>query len=236
MSASLSLQPSSFSSRLPSSQPRRAPKTASKRVFLITDSDDPHAFAISPHALLDPARTTLKDLTHAGVAVEPFFISGQGGFDINKFYSVCFFPPPHSAVYRVFPRFLNVRIRQSVLLPTNLYSSDLDTKEEETTFLPESISITRIDDLLSQMRFHEVPKRAQFSIALEMGDGWVVGVKGCVIAVFYFYFYLLLVSILFSLVYEKCVGRSQGPRARELIVPWSLLQIRPSDRTEKRRI
>jgi hypothetical protein len=142
-----------------------------------------------------------------------------------------FFP---STPFRVFPRFLNVRIRQSVLLPTNLYSSDLDTKEEETTFLPESISITRIDDLLSQMRFHEVPKRAQFSIALEMGDGWVVGVKGCVIAVFYFY--LLLVSVLCSLVYEKCVGRSQGPRARELIVPWSLLQIRPSDRTEKRRI
>jgi hypothetical protein len=37
-----------------------APKTATKRVFLITDSDDPHADALTPHALLDPARSTLR--------------------------------------------------------------------------------------------------------------------------------------------------------------------------------
>ena len=30
------------------------------------------------------------------------------------------------------------------------------------------------------MRFHEVPKRAQFSVGLELGDGFVVGVKGFV--------------------------------------------------------
>lgn len=28
------------------------------------------------------------------------------------------------------------------------------------------------------MRFHEVPKRAQFSIPIELGSGWVIGVKG----------------------------------------------------------
>jgi hypothetical protein len=37
-----------------------APKTATKRVFLITDSDDPHADVLTPHAFLDPARTTLR--------------------------------------------------------------------------------------------------------------------------------------------------------------------------------
>ncbi|KIM74877.1 hypothetical protein PILCRDRAFT_800357 [Piloderma croceum F 1598] len=136
-----------------------APKTATKRVFLITDSDDPHADALTPHALLDPARTTLRDLTHAGVAVEPFFISdAQNPFDTSKFYS-------------------------SVLLPNNLSLSSLDEDskdftEEERTILPESISITRIDDLLAQMRFHEVPKRAQFSIGMELGAGLVIGVKG----------------------------------------------------------
>lgn len=46
--------------------------------------------------------------------------------------------------------------------------------------LPTSISITRIDDLLSQMRFREVPKRALFSIPFELGKGLVMGVKGCV--------------------------------------------------------
>ena len=44
--------------------------------------------------------------------------------------------------------------------------------------LPTSISITRIDDLLSQMRFHEVPKRALFSIPFELGKGFVIAVKG----------------------------------------------------------
>lgn len=44
--------------------------------------------------------------------------------------------------------------------------------------LPSSVSITKVDDLLSQMRFHEVPKRALFSIPFELGEGFVIGVKG----------------------------------------------------------
>ncbi|KIM88015.1 hypothetical protein PILCRDRAFT_3721 [Piloderma croceum F 1598] len=136
-----------------------APKTATKRVFLITDSDDPHADALTPHALLDPARNTLRDLTHACVAIEPFFISdAQNPFDTSIFYAC-------------------------VLLPNNLSLSSLDEDskdftEEERTILPESISITRIDDLLAQMRFHEVLKRAHFSIGMELGAGLVIGVKG----------------------------------------------------------
>ena len=66
---------------------------------------------------------------------------------------------------------------QSVLLPSTITS---DEDEDNESFIPESISISRIDDLLAQMRFHEVPKRAQFSIGMELGAGWVIGVKGCV--------------------------------------------------------
>lgn len=66
---------------------------------------------------------------------------------------------------------------KSVLLPNALNDDD----EEDTGVLPESISITRIDDLLSQMRFHEVPKRAIFSIPFQLADGFVIGVKGLVI-------------------------------------------------------
>ena len=40
------------------------------------------------------------------------------------------------------------------------------------------MSISRIDDLLSQMRFREVPKRSQFSVPFELADGFVIGVKG----------------------------------------------------------
>lgn len=48
--------------------------------------------------------------------------------------------------------------------------------------LPESISITRIEDLLAQMRFHEVPKRSQFSIPFELANGFVIGIRGFVIS------------------------------------------------------
>ncbi|KAH8094504.1 SPOC like C-terminal domain-containing protein [Cristinia sonorae] len=125
-----------------------APKTASKRVFLITDSDDPNA-GPGKERLMTSARTTLIDLTQAGIMVEPFFISTEEKpFDQTKFYS-------------------------SVLLPNNLNDDDGDP-----SVLPESISITRIDDLLAQMRFHEVPKRALFSVPFELSTEFVIGVKG----------------------------------------------------------
>ncbi|KAJ7432310.1 SPOC like C-terminal domain-containing protein [Mycena galericulata] len=129
-----------------------APKTASKRVFLITDEDDPHSGAGSKQ-LVTSARTTLIDLTQAGVMVEPFFISTPDKpFDVSKFYS-------------------------SVLLPNNLVDEE-DVDPDDPSVLPESISISRIEDLLAQMRFHEVPKRAQFSIPFQLANGFSIGVKG----------------------------------------------------------
>ena len=44
--------------------------------------------------------------------------------------------------------------------------------------LPEAVSITRMEDLLSEMRFREVPKRALFSIPFELAENFVIGVKG----------------------------------------------------------
>ncbi|KAF5379661.1 hypothetical protein D9615_005809 [Tricholomella constricta] len=129
-----------------------APKTATKRVFLITDEDDPHSGPGSQQ-LITSARTTLIDLTQAGVTVEPFFISTpEKPFDVSKFYS-------------------------SVLLPTNLADED-EIDSSDPSVLPESISISRIEDLLAQMRFHEVPKRAHFSIPFKLAEGLSIGVKG----------------------------------------------------------
>ncbi|KAG1842502.1 SPOC like C-terminal domain-containing protein [Suillus subalutaceus] len=123
-----------------------APKTASKRIFLITDDDNPHP---GSKQLVTSARTTLLDLTESGVQIEPFFIATpEKPFEPSKFYS-------------------------SVLLPNVLNEED-----EDTGILPESISITRIDDLLSQMRFHESPKRAIFSIPFQLADGFVISIKG----------------------------------------------------------
>jgi ATP-dependent DNA helicase 2 subunit 1 len=55
---------------------------------------------------------------------------------------------------------------------------DEEVDENNPSVLPESISISKIEDLLAQMRFHEVPKRAQFSIPFELGKGLTIGIKG----------------------------------------------------------
>jgi len=109
-------------------------------------------------------------LTQSGAQVEPFFIATpEKPFDPSKFYSV-------RSICLYFSWLADSTLK-SVLLPNALNDDD----EEDTGVLPESISITRIDDLLSQMRFHEVPKRAIFSIPFQLADGFVIGVKGLVI-------------------------------------------------------
>ena len=55
-----------------------------------------------------------------------------------------------------------------------------ENMSEDPFTLPESISITKIEDMLAQMRFHEVPKRSLFSIPLHIADGLTIGIKGYV--------------------------------------------------------
>ncbi|KAF9790330.1 SPOC like C-terminal domain-containing protein, partial [Thelephora terrestris] len=127
-----------------------APKTAIKRVFLITNQDDPHP-GDGGVQLSTSARTTLVDLSQAGVTIEPFFISSEERpFDVFKFYS-----------------------GQSIL-PADIFTDD----EKSTSLLPQSISITRVEELLEQMRIKEVPKRTLFSIPLHLAEGFTIGVKG----------------------------------------------------------
>ncbi|KAI0259101.1 ku70-like protein [Gloeopeniophorella convolvens] len=126
-----------------------APKTATKRIFLITDNDDPLASSHNPR-LTTSARTTLVDLLQGGTTVEPFFISE----DSSPFY-------PHKFWAGV------------------LVSDDIDDPPDANSgSLPVALSISRLDELLEQMRFHEVPKRALFSIPFELAPDLIIGIKG----------------------------------------------------------
>lgn len=64
---------------------------------------------------------------------------------------------------------------QAILGPSIEEDNDDD---ENDGLLSDSISVSRIDDLLDQMKFREMPKRALFSVPFELGDGFVIGVKG----------------------------------------------------------
>ncbi|KAK7062206.1 hypothetical protein R3P38DRAFT_3303206 [Favolaschia claudopus] len=129
--------------------PLSAPKIQELIQLLDAFRDDPDELKNQFPPMTDGKR----DLTQSGVTVEPFFIStSEKPFDVSKFYS-------------------------SVLLPNNLVDDD-EIDPDDPSVLPESISISRIEDLLSQMRFHEVPKRAQFSIPFQLANGLSIGIKG----------------------------------------------------------
>ena len=109
--------------------------------------------------------------------MEPFFINTEEKpFDITKFYSVST-TAKHCCYFE----------ECSVLLcplKSVLVSSDLEDDDElpdDGSILPESISISRIEDLLSQMRIREVPKRSLFSIPFHLANGFTIGIKGCAI-------------------------------------------------------
>jgi len=61
---------------------------------------------------------------------------------------------------------------------SSILSADTFTQDENATSLPPSISITRIEELLEQMRIKEVPKRTLFSIPFHLAEGFTIGVKG----------------------------------------------------------
>ena len=64
-----------------------APKSATKRIFLITNDENPHTSKGRDRLTLT-ARTTLVDLVQSGITVEPFFIEGVNGFDKTLFWTV----------------------------------------------------------------------------------------------------------------------------------------------------
>jgi len=65
---------------------------------------------------------------------------------------------------------------QRILQPTNIEESNESANISSVP--PESISISRVEDLLNQMRIHEAPKRALFSIPFQLAEEFVIGVKG----------------------------------------------------------
>ncbi|KIJ51081.1 hypothetical protein M422DRAFT_158695 [Sphaerobolus stellatus SS14] len=61
-----------------------APKTGLKRIFLVTNEDDPHPGSTQ---LIRTAQTTFEDLSASGVIVTPFFVSSENKpFDRSKFW------------------------------------------------------------------------------------------------------------------------------------------------------
>lgn len=138
----------------------KAPNFSSRRLFLVTDNDYPHA---SDRDARNSAAVRAKDLFDLGVTIELFPISHPDQdrmFDRNKFYN--------DIVYSSTPADPDA--------PAPLVT---DIKPANSG-APDGISL--LQSLLSSVASRAAPKRALFSsIPFELGPGLKIGVKGFII-------------------------------------------------------
>ncbi|KAI1503123.1 SPOC like C-terminal domain-containing protein [Biscogniauxia marginata] len=127
----------------------RAPNFGSRRLFIITDDDNPHA---NDKQMKETTACRAKDLSDLGVTIELFSIThGDTKFDFSKFYDDIIYRDP--AIDEAFPG----RI-------TTSKSGD---------------GLTLLNSLISNINSRQTPKRSYFSnMAFELGPGLTISVKG----------------------------------------------------------
>ncbi|KAK6354922.1 ATP-dependent DNA helicase II subunit 1 [Orbilia brochopaga] len=120
----------------------------SRRLFIITDNDNPE----TDKKARTSAQTRAKDLYDLGVRIEPFFISTPSHeFDKSLFYADVMYDTGDE--------------------PDTLLDSDGDAGKPTD-------AESRYDQMLSAITAKQAPRRALFSIKMEVGKGLVIGIKG----------------------------------------------------------
>lgn len=139
---------------------QRAPNFTSRRLFIVTDNDNPHA---DNKAFRSQATVRAKDLYDLGVVIELFPISSSKHiFDTKLFWD--------DIVYKSSPSDPDAVMYN----PSSL--KDIDRTQLKTG---SADGITLLQSLLSKISSRATPKRALFSAAhLEIAPGLRIGVKG----------------------------------------------------------
>src|SRR5690606_22278499 len=119
-----------------------------RRLFIVTDDDDPHANDLD---LKRSAITRARDLYDLGIKIDPFYISnpGQKEFDPSLFFE--------DIVYR---------------------SADADEDEAPLHLKPTNDGKLRLKEMIRNINSKTTAKRALFSNTLEIAPGLKIGVKG----------------------------------------------------------
>ena len=135
----------------------KAPNFTSRRLFIVTDDDDPHA---NDKALKSASAVRAKDLYDLGVIIELFPISKPDhGFDRSKFFD--------DIIYNNFPT------DPEAPAPISSGSAEVLTTGD---------GISLLYSLLSSINSKAVPRRAQFaSLPLEIGPDFRISVKGYIL-------------------------------------------------------
>lgn len=168
--------------------PHRVPKQSGRRIFFITDNDDP---AKDSEQLIRAARFKLKvrsgspsfltpphvypscltqDLLGNGYTFEPFFISATPArdFDLEKFYNV---------------RALLARTSSALLTcaQTLIIAAGREENEEDLSPVVHGDLNASLDNLIANLRTKEATKRTAFSIPFLLADKFTIWVNGSVL-------------------------------------------------------
>ena len=134
----------------------KAPNFASRRLFIVTDEDNPYP---KDQSMRSAATVRAKDLYDLGVTIELFPISRPGSeFDRSKFYN--------DIIYNHLP------IDPDAPAPVSGVTPTTSTKD----------GISLLYSLLSAVNSKAVARRAQFSsMPFEIGPGFKISVKGYIL-------------------------------------------------------
>ncbi|KAF2218888.1 putative DSB repair complex subunit Ku70 [Elsinoe ampelina] len=134
----------------------KAPNFSSRRLFIVTDNDNPHA---SNKNLRSAAAVRAKDLYDLGVAIELFPISrADHVFDRSKFYD--------DIIYSS--------------LPTDPDAPAPLTQAAKASASGDGISL--LQSLLSEVHSKAAPRRSQFSnLPFEIGPGLKISIRGYIL-------------------------------------------------------
>ena len=126
-----------------------APNFGSRRLFIITDNDNPHA---GDKTIKSSAAVRAKDLYDLGVVIELFPISrSDKKFELSKFYDDIIYRDPAAEAGSL----------------------------EEVKSSKSGDGLTLLNSLISNVNSKQTPKRSYFSnMPFELAPGMTIGVKG----------------------------------------------------------
>jgi ATP-dependent DNA helicase 2 subunit 1 len=132
----------------------RAPNFSSRRLFLVTDNDSP----VKSKQDKDTAVTRARDLYDLGCTIDLFPISRPGhDFDRTRFFD-------------------------DLIYPTSPSDPDAPIMPSATTKIAKSgDGISLLKQLLSSINSKAAPRRALFSLPMEIGPGFKISVKGFIL-------------------------------------------------------